>query len=170
MDLQQNSNILLASFYYIFILAIFLALSTPNLGTLARYKVAFIPVMLVVILLANVKHLLERHVYASQIFKFIEDNSLKQIYYTDLDFNLKDYTLDLNARARDYQTMAKQLLFFQSLTDIIEKIDLNQAKVGKNKKKSANQLSDNLKKTENFIIFNLKIKFKPRALHKLLED
>ncbi len=52
-DLQQNSNMLFASFYYIFILAVFLALSTPNLGTLARYKVAFIPIVLVVVLLAN---------------------------------------------------------------------------------------------------------------------
>ncbi len=52
-DLQQNSNILLASFNYIIILAIFLTLSTPNLGTLARYKVAFMPVVLIIVLLAN---------------------------------------------------------------------------------------------------------------------
>ncbi len=51
--LKNNSILLLSSFSYIIILAVFLALSTPNLGTLSRYKVAFIPIVLVLAFLAN---------------------------------------------------------------------------------------------------------------------
>lgn len=50
---QAKFDLILASTSYIAMLAIFLALSTPNLGTLARYKVAFIPIMLVLIVQAN---------------------------------------------------------------------------------------------------------------------
>ena len=41
----KNSNrlLILAVLTYIFMLSIFLALSTPNLGTLSRYKVGFLP-------------------------------------------------------------------------------------------------------------------------------
>lgn len=38
---------------YCFILAIFLALSTPNFGTLVRYKTGFLPVLLLLITLGN---------------------------------------------------------------------------------------------------------------------
>lgn len=52
-ELRSSTILLLASFSYIFILAVFLALSTPNLGTLSRYKVAFIPIVLVLVIIAN---------------------------------------------------------------------------------------------------------------------
>ncbi len=52
-NLKLNFNLLLASISYIIMLAIFLTLSTPNLGTLARYKIAFIPVFLVLVLMMN---------------------------------------------------------------------------------------------------------------------
>ena len=52
-DLKSNSNLILASGAYIIMLAIFLSLSTPNLGTLSRYKVAYMPILLVAIIIAN---------------------------------------------------------------------------------------------------------------------
>lgn len=52
-QIKSNLNLLIASVSYIGMLAVFLALSTPNYGTLARYKVAYIPVVLVLVLLAN---------------------------------------------------------------------------------------------------------------------
>ncbi len=52
-DLKLNFKLLLASMSYVIILAVFLALSTPNLGTLARYKVAFIPMFLVLVFVMN---------------------------------------------------------------------------------------------------------------------
>lgn len=51
--LKSNFNLIVASVFYISMLAVFLSLSTPNLGTLSRYKVSYIPVFLVLILLAN---------------------------------------------------------------------------------------------------------------------
>lgn len=39
---------------YVLILVVFLSLSTPNFGTLARYKVSFMPVLLFLILYKNI--------------------------------------------------------------------------------------------------------------------
>ena len=52
-DLKPKFNLLLAAVFYIIMLAVFLALSTPNLGTLSRYTVAFTPVFLVIIIISN---------------------------------------------------------------------------------------------------------------------
>lgn len=43
----------IALWFYIFILAVFLALSTPNFGTLTRYKVAFLPIFLFLLVKEN---------------------------------------------------------------------------------------------------------------------
>jgi len=51
--LQSHFLLILASVTYIVLLTVFLSLSTPNLGTLARYKVAYIPVFLVMIFILN---------------------------------------------------------------------------------------------------------------------
>ncbi|MCF6352099.1 MAG: hypothetical protein L3J06_03720 [Cyclobacteriaceae bacterium] len=50
---RANFSLLFVSVSYVSMLAVFLALSTPNFGTLARYKVAFIPVVLVLIVCMN---------------------------------------------------------------------------------------------------------------------
>jgi len=52
-DIQSEFLLILVSITYIGLLAIFLSLSTPNLGTLARYKVAYIPAFLVIIFILN---------------------------------------------------------------------------------------------------------------------
>lgn len=52
-SLMPKFNMMLAAVSYIVMLSVFLALSTPNLGTLSRYKVAFIPVLLVMVFIAN---------------------------------------------------------------------------------------------------------------------
>jgi hypothetical protein len=46
---RDQRLLLLAAISYISLMAIFLALSTPNLGTLARYKVGFMPIFLYLI-------------------------------------------------------------------------------------------------------------------------
>ena len=52
-QIKSNLNLLIASISYVGMFAIFLALSTPNYGTLIRYKVAYMPVLLVLIFLVN---------------------------------------------------------------------------------------------------------------------
>jgi len=52
-EVRANFSLLFVSVSYVSMLAVFLALSTPNFGTLARYKVAFIPVVLVLIVFMN---------------------------------------------------------------------------------------------------------------------
>jgi len=51
--IRKNLMLIIASMSYIAILAVFLSLSTPNLGTLSRYKVSFMPIVLVLVFLAN---------------------------------------------------------------------------------------------------------------------
>lgn len=46
---DQYKLLVIAAILYVVLLAGFLALSTPNLGTLARYKVGFLPVMILLI-------------------------------------------------------------------------------------------------------------------------
>lgn len=51
---QTTSKMLLFSvLVYIFLLAVFLALSTPNLGTLSRYRVGFLPFLVFIITYRN---------------------------------------------------------------------------------------------------------------------
>ncbi|MBL3656689.1 hypothetical protein [Fulvivirga sediminis] len=47
------NTVLMASIFYCFILAVFLALSAPNFGTLVRYKVGFLPVLLLLVCIQN---------------------------------------------------------------------------------------------------------------------
>ncbi|UII29045.1 hypothetical protein LVD15_11620 [Fulvivirga maritima] len=47
------NTILMASIFYCIILAVFLALSAPNFGTLVRYKVGFLPVFLLLVCIQN---------------------------------------------------------------------------------------------------------------------
>ncbi|HMJ71313.1 MAG TPA: hypothetical protein VK508_20595 [Cyclobacteriaceae bacterium] len=50
MPLPENRLIVMATVAYIAVLCIFLALSTPNFGTLSRYRVGFLPFFILLIL------------------------------------------------------------------------------------------------------------------------
>jgi len=50
---SQNRLITLSVMVYVFTLCVFLALSTPNLGSLARYKVGFLPFLIFILSYTN---------------------------------------------------------------------------------------------------------------------
>jgi hypothetical protein len=50
MPIAENRLIVFSTLGYIMVLCVFLALSTPNLGTLSRYRVGFLPFFVVLIL------------------------------------------------------------------------------------------------------------------------
>jgi hypothetical protein len=50
MPMTENRVVVFTTLMYILVLCIFLALSTPNLGTLSRYRVGFLPFFVFVIL------------------------------------------------------------------------------------------------------------------------
>lgn len=50
---QQPSGLWFSAICYSLLLCVFLALSTPNLGTLSRFKVGFLPVMVLALLCSN---------------------------------------------------------------------------------------------------------------------
>ncbi len=61
---SQNRVITLSVMVYVFLLCVFLALSTPNLGSLARYKVGFLPFL---VFLLTYKNPLIRYVLLSPL-------------------------------------------------------------------------------------------------------
>ncbi len=51
--LKQDRLLILSGVVYIIVLCVFLSLSTPNLGTLSRYRIGFLPVMVFIISYRN---------------------------------------------------------------------------------------------------------------------
>lgn len=67
----KNKLLVISAILYVILLAGFLALSAPNLGTLARYKIGFLPVMILLILSNNPLLSLLKAKFSAKV----EDNS-----------------------------------------------------------------------------------------------
>jgi len=76
-------------------------------------------------LLKEVKNSIDNHIYISNIFDFLEKNTLKEIYYTTLQVDTRSETAQLTVYAQDYEFMAKQIAHWQSLNNIIESLEAN---------------------------------------------
>ena len=62
------------------------------------------------------KQLLGAHRVASSIFRLLEDSTIKNVRFNDLDYSLKEEgnpTLSLSGLARDYGSLAQQTELFQ---------------------------------------------------------
>ena len=110
-------------------------------------------------LLKEAKELISQHVFWTQAFKFLENNTLKGVYYSDMEVNSKNNSVALTANAKDYQTMAQQVLIFESLSEQVADVELSQAALKKLKSQESEE-------QEEIVIFNLLLKFKPEALRK----
>ncbi len=58
----------------------------------------------------NLKKLLADHIYPTRIFDMIEDLVLPEVYFTQVQVDLIEGKLDLKANAKDYTTLAKQIV------------------------------------------------------------
>ncbi len=111
-------------------------------------------------ILQEIKKIIEGHVYAEKIFVFLETNTLKTVYYSNLQFNYDAKTINLIANAKDYHALAEQILVFQNL-DMIEKVDISAVTLGK-----AEPVATAETAKPRLVTFNLSLKIKPDFLLK----
>jgi len=119
-------------------------------------------------LLRETKKLINNHITHLKVLKFLQDKTLKNIYYVSYQVNAEEFSINLLAKAKDYETLAKQLLIFRSSPDIKE-VNLTSAKVEEIKEtENANQKKDkkNQPKEKEVISFDIKIIFKPEMFFK----
>lgn len=113
-------------------------------------------------ILKEIKKIIEGHIYLEKIFTFLETNTLKTVYYSNLQFNYESGTINLVANAKDYHALAEQILIFQTLGDVIERVDVSSVAL---EKKEETQDED-LKNKERLVTFNLSLKIKSELLLK----
>lgn len=66
--------------------------------------------------LATARTLLSRHIYTSQMFTILEDNTLEDVYYTNFTYDfLNGRSSKMEGVAEDYVTLHRQLERFRSL-------------------------------------------------------
>lgn len=70
----------------------------------------------------NLKTLLAGHVYASQLFRVIEETAHPRVRFANLNFSAGGRKIDMNGEAPDYATIAQQIRLFEQNANI-ERID-----------------------------------------------
>ena len=73
----------------------------------------------------DLRKVLENRLYSSKIFELLEEITLPQVQFTDLDADLSQAKLILKVEAVDYLTLAKQVVVFEQ-DSRIKKIDLSE--------------------------------------------
>lgn len=80
---------------------------------------------------SRVKELVDSHVYASRVFDFLSQNTLKTINLTTIDIKVSPPTLRIDGAAPDFDTLASQIVWLHSLPSIT---NLTLANVVRNEK------------------------------------
>ncbi len=70
----------------------------------------------------NLKTLLAGHVYASQLFRVVEETAHPRVRFANLNFSFGGRKVDMNGEAPDYATVAQQIRLFEQNANI-ERID-----------------------------------------------
>lgn len=68
--------------------------------------------------IANLKTILNQHVFTANIFPFLEKNTLPQVYYNEGKFDSQAMNLELYGRATSLQTLAQQLAQFEKSPEL----------------------------------------------------
>ena len=88
--------------------------------------------------------LIDNHIYATNILSFLEDNTLKDIIYTNLDFNstlsqnnkTESITkINIEGVSKDFATIKNQLLIFQNVANFVKKVEISELLSTKEQKK-----------------------------------
>lgn len=77
--------------------------------------------------LANLKNILNKHVFTSKIFPLLEKVTHQRVYFNDFSFKMADRKLILNGTAESYGVLSEQLAAFDG-EPTIENYILNQSK------------------------------------------
>jgi len=104
------------------------------------------------------KNILDKHIYWTQFFKFLEDNTLENVYYLDGISGNIEGTYIFKAISDSYRNITEQLKVFNSI-DIVEEARVNS---GNMQDKKTN--NEEVKKKQ--LSFDLELKVKPEIFYK----
>ena len=76
--------------------------------------------------LSNMKNLLDSHVYVTNFFDFLEDNTDSGVYFTEVGVSVREGEVVVNGFARDYQELSRQLEKLR-LSDEVSQLVLDSA-------------------------------------------
>jgi len=68
--------------------------------------------------IVNLKAALDDHPYGSNVFKFLEKNTIGTIYFTSAEMSINDLNLRLNGFGKDLESVAQQLALFEKSPEI----------------------------------------------------
>ena len=66
----------------------------------------------------SIKELFKKHFYATNIFKFFRENTLKQVRIVNAKFERESRQLTFSAQASTFETLAAQLLVLRSKSEV----------------------------------------------------
>ncbi len=75
--------------------------------------------------LVNLKKVLEEHSFVSNVYGFLEKNTLPTVYYYEANFLINDESLELKGRADSMETLVGQMTVFDKAPEL-EKVVLEQ--------------------------------------------
>jgi len=74
--------------------------------------------------------ILAEHLYSSKFFVFLEKLCHPQVWFSQMNFSVKDYSLSLTGETTDFLTLEQQLAIFRK-EPLIKSISLSNLSVGK---------------------------------------
>lgn len=77
--------------------------------------------------LANLKVLLNNHLFTSRLFPLLESNTNQLVYYDSVDFSIKDRRLALEGVAASYEALSQQLAAFNQVSEV-ERVLINESR------------------------------------------
>ncbi|MEK9130277.1 MAG: hypothetical protein AAB526_02675 [Patescibacteria group bacterium] len=96
--------------------------------------------------------LINNHIYSINVLNFLEENTIKDITYTNLDYSSgwtkNDNGSELTAKiglegvGKDFESIKNQLLIFQNATDFVKKVEISEllSTTEQKKKKEAKKI------------------------------
>ncbi len=84
--------------------------------------------------LLTARSLLSRHIYTSQLFKVLEENTLADVYYTAFTYEFANgASVDIQGVAKDYVALHRQLEQFRALP-VVSKVVFETVRIVENNK------------------------------------
>lgn len=74
--------------------------------------------------LVNLKEILDKHSFSSNIFRFLENNTINEVYYTEVSLRSTERVLILKGFSNNFESLSAQLEIFEKSSET-EKVILN---------------------------------------------
>jgi hypothetical protein len=75
--------------------------------------------------LVNLERVLDRHKFTANVFNFLEQNTLGEVYYNHAEFSSTDNSFNLRGFAATSETLVNQLSLFDNRSEV-SRVNLNQ--------------------------------------------